>query len=203
MTKRDERASSCMILDTRYKILYTFITMSGHSKWSQIKHKKAESDAKKSKTFSKIISAIIAAAREENDPASNPRLRTLIETARAEGVPKETIERALQKSETAEDLREIIIEAYGGEGTAILIEASTDNTNRTIAEVRSILVEHGAKLADPGSVRWLFAHQNPGSPWKPKFTKPLTPQGAETLYKLRESLTKYPDIHRITTDAEE
>lgn len=177
--------------------------MSGHSKWSQIKHKKAVTDAKKSKTFSKVLGAIAVAARGNNDPDQNPRLRTLIEKARAEGVPNENIERALQKSKESETLVELVIEAYGPEKTAMIIEAITDSSNRTIAEVRNILHEYSAKPADPGSVRWLFERKNPGDPWIPKFKKPISQAGQETLRRLIEALTGHSDVHHITTDAEE
>ncbi len=174
--------------------------MSGHSKWSQIKHKKAATDAKKSRSFSKILGAIAVAARLGNDPASNPRLRTLVEKAKSEAVPHETIERALHKSAESDALQEMTIEAYGPEKTAIIIEAITDNTNRTIAEVRAVLGTHGVKTADPGSVRWLFEHQNPGGPWIPKFTKTISTDGYRSLERILEALKAHPDVHHMTTD---
>ena len=177
--------------------------MSGHSKWSQIKHKKAATDAKKSRVFSKIVGAIAVAARQGENPDQNPRLRTLIEKAKSEGVPQETIERALHKSAESDALKEMVVEAYGPEKTAMIIEAITDNTNRTIAEVRNILNEYGAKAADPGSVRWLFEHRNPGDPWVPKFPKTISTQGFKALERIRETLKKHGDIQRITTDVDQ
>ena len=134
--------------------------MSGHSKWSQIKHKKAITDAKKGKIFSKMVRLISVAARAKGkDPQANPTLRTLIDTARSLNMPIENVERAIAKGagelEEAQ-IEEITIEAYGPGGSALVIEGTTDNTNRSISELKFLLSEHDGKLANPGSVLWLF-----------------------------------------------
>lgn len=132
--------------------------MSGHSKWAQIKHKKAITDAKKAKIFSKISRIIsIAAAEKGPDPQMNAKLRTAIEKAKAANMPNDNIERAIKKgSGEGKNLSEVTIEAYGPFGTALIIEAITDNKNRTMQEVKSILSDYDGKIANEGSVRWLF-----------------------------------------------
>lgn len=134
--------------------------MSGHSKWAQIKHKKAATDAKKGTLFSKIARLIIVAAKEKGgDPAMNPRLRMEIEKARQAGMPKDNIERAIERGTGGEKesaLAEVLYEAYGPGGAALLIQGVTDSKNRTTNEIKHILSEHGGKLAAQGSVEWMF-----------------------------------------------
>ncbi len=134
--------------------------MSGHSKWSQIKHKKSITDQKKGALFSKIAREITAAARSGSpDPAANARLRAALLHARASGLPKENIARAIERvsgSPDAGSASEFLFEALGPEGTLILIEGITDNTNRSLAEIRKILHDHGSKFSDPGAVLWNF-----------------------------------------------
>src|SRR3989344_3166194 len=122
--------------------------MSGHSKWSQIKHKKGEADQKRGVAFSKLLNAISVAAKSEPNPDFNPRLRTAIEKAKEANVPKDNIERAINKAKEGDALEEILIEAYGPEGVAVIIEAITDNSNRTISEIKNILAKHEAKIAN-------------------------------------------------------
>lgn len=134
--------------------------MSGHSKWSQIKHKKALTDAKKGKLFSKIARQITIAARQKGgEPESNPGLRMLADKARSYNMPAENIDRAIKKGtgeiEDAE-YEELTLEAYGPGGSALIIEGSTDNRNRTISEIKHLLSENNGKLATSGSVIWLF-----------------------------------------------
>ena len=132
--------------------------MSGHSKWSQIKRKKAITDSKKAKIFSKLGRFISVAIKEKgSDPQNNPTLRAAIEKAKAINMPNENIERAIKKgSGEGKSFDEIILEGYGPGGIALLISAITDNKNRTNQEVRKILSDHGGKLASKGSVKWLF-----------------------------------------------
>lgn len=134
--------------------------MAGHSKWAQIKRKKAVADAKKGKIFTKLIREITIAARQGGgNPEGNPRLRLAIEQARAANMPMENIERAIKKA-TGElegsQYEEIIYEGYGPGGVAILIEAVTDNKNRTVSELRHLFSRHGGRLAESGSVNWMF-----------------------------------------------
>jgi YebC/PmpR family DNA-binding regulatory protein len=134
--------------------------MAGHSKWAQIKYRKALTDAKKAKVFSKIAAMIVVASRRGGgDPAANPGLREAVDKARALNMPQANVERAIARGEgklPGVSLEPVSYEAYGPGGVAILIFAITDNKNRTLAEVREILNLHGGKLAAVGSVRWLF-----------------------------------------------
>jgi YebC/PmpR family DNA-binding regulatory protein len=134
--------------------------MSGHSKWHSIRHKKGAADAKRGKLFTKIIREITVAAREGGgDPDANPRLRTVIAKAKEANMPKDNIEKAIKKG-TGEiegfSLEEVIYEGYGPNGVAIMVEALTDNRNRTTAEVRSVLTKNGGNLGESGCVSWIF-----------------------------------------------
>jgi len=134
--------------------------MAGHSKWAQIKRKKAAQDAKRGKVFTKLIREIMVAARlGGGNPDNNPRLRAAIAAAKAENMPKENIERAIKKG-TGElegtHYEEVVYEGYGPGGVAVLIEAMTDNRNRTIADIRRIFSRSGGNLGASGCVSWLF-----------------------------------------------
>lgn len=134
--------------------------MSGHSKWAQIKHKKASTDAKRGWEFSKLVREIAVAARVSGPSEnSNPRLRAAVERAHSIGLPKDNIERAIARA-TGEGegakLEEFLYEATAPHGLFILMEGITDSKNRTLAEIKRILADGGAKLVDPGSVLWNF-----------------------------------------------
>jgi YebC/PmpR family DNA-binding regulatory protein len=134
--------------------------MAGHSKWAKVKYQKAVKDPKKSKAFAKVVNLIVVATRQGGkDINSNPKLRLAIEKAKEIGMPKENIERAIQRGAgeiEGENLEELLIGAYGPGGVALLIQAITNNKNRTIGEIRHILTEHGGKMAETESVKWLF-----------------------------------------------
>lgn len=134
--------------------------MSGHSKWSSIKHKKGAADAKRGKIFTQLIKEITVAARlGGGDPDGNPRLRTAIQAAKGENMPKDNIERAIKKG-TGElegiSYEEISYEGYGPGGVALLIDCLTDNKNRTVADIKYIFDRHGGNLGEPGCVAWMF-----------------------------------------------
>jgi YebC/PmpR family DNA-binding regulatory protein len=134
--------------------------MSGHSKWHSIKHKKAATDAKRGKAFSRLNKEITIAARiGGGDPGFNPRLRLAIDKAKAENMPKDTIDRAIKKG-TGElegyNLEEVQYEGYGAGGVAMLIEVTTDNRNRTLPEIRHLFSKYGGNLGEAGSVAWMF-----------------------------------------------
>lgn len=139
---------------------FLFLTfMSGHSKWSTIKHKKGIKDQRRGKLFSKIVRQIQIAARQDPDPEANSALRLTIEKAKEANMPKENIERAIKKGSGQGDgnnLEEITLEAYGPAGAAFLIEAITDNRNRTVSEIKHLLEKNGGHMADKGSVSYLF-----------------------------------------------
>lgn len=138
--------------------------MSGHSKWSQIKRQKGVADVKRGKTFTKVANAIIVAVKDgkSGDPNTNFKLRLMIEQARAVNMPKDNIQkaidRALGKGEAGQ-LEEITYEGYGPFGVAFMVEATTDNKNRTTAEVKNVFERVGGSLGGPGSVAWMFEKQ--------------------------------------------
>ena len=135
--------------------------MSGHSKWSSIKHKKGAADAKRGKLFSKLSRAIIVAAREGGgDPAGNLALQNAVEKARSYSMPKDNIERAIARGSGADSdaqaFETVVYEGYGPSGVAVIVEALTDNRNRTAAEVRHVFAKHDGNLGGSGAVTWLF-----------------------------------------------
>jgi YebC/PmpR family DNA-binding regulatory protein len=134
--------------------------MSGHSKWSTIKHKKGAVDAKRGKIFGKLVKEITVAARlGGSDLSGNPRLRAAIAAAKAENLPKDNISKAIRKGTGGAGgsaLEELILEGYGPAGVALMIESLTDNKNRTISDVRYLLTKYGGNLGEPGCVSWMF-----------------------------------------------
>ena len=133
--------------------------MAGHSKWANIKHRKARQDASRGKVWTKVIREITVAAKDGPDPNDNPRLRLALEKANSANMPKDTIKRAIEKgSGTGETgaLEEIIFEGYGPGGVAILVETMTDNRNRTVSDVRHAFSKFGGNLGTDGSVAYLF-----------------------------------------------
>ncbi len=135
--------------------------MSGHNRWSSIKHKKSIQDAKRGKLFTKLIREIMIAAREGGgDPEANPRLKAAIAAAKSANMPKENIERAIKRGTgeiEGEKFEEVTYEGYGPGGVAVLIEAVTDNRNRTVADIRRIFSKHGGNIGESGCVSWMFS----------------------------------------------
>src|SRR5258707_822363 len=133
--------------------------MSGHSKWATIKHKKAATDAKRGKAFTRIIKEIMIAAKSGGDPNMNPRLRTAITAAKAVSMPADNIKRAVMRG-TGEleggQIDEITFEGYGPGGAAVLVAVATDNRNRTVSEIRHMFSKNGGNLGEQGSVAWMF-----------------------------------------------
>tara|TARA_A100001388_G_C28737246_1_gene484827 strand:+ start:199 stop:939 length:741 start_codon:yes stop_codon:yes gene_type:complete len=134
--------------------------VAGHSKWANIKHRKARQDAKRGKIYTKLIRELTVAAKAGGgDPADNPRLRLALDKANSENMPKDTIKRAIERGTGAGEsgnLEEVTYEGYGPGGVAILVEAMTDNRNRTVAEVRHAFTKFGGNLGTDGSVSYLF-----------------------------------------------
>jgi YebC/PmpR family DNA-binding regulatory protein len=133
--------------------------MSGHSKWATIKHKKAALDAKRGKAFTRLIMEIMIAARTGGDPDANARLRTAITAAKAVSMPADNIKRAIMRG-TGElegsQIEEVLFEGYGPGGAAVLVNAATDNRNRTVSEIRHVFSKNGGNLGEQGSVAWMF-----------------------------------------------
>ena len=134
--------------------------MAGHSKWANIKHRKAAVDAKRGKIFTKVIRELTVAAKEGgSDPESNPRLRTAIATAKGANMPNDTIERAIKRGTGDIEgivYNEIFYEGYGPGGSAVYVKTLTDNRNRTVSEIRRIFTKHGGGLGENGCVAWMF-----------------------------------------------
>jgi YebC/PmpR family DNA-binding regulatory protein len=138
--------------------------MSGHSKWATIKHKKAATDAKRGKIFTRLIKEIMIAARGGGgDPDSNARLRTAVTAAKAVSMPADNIKRAIMRG-TGEleggQIDEIMFEGYGPGGAAVLVNVATDNRNRTVSEIRHMFSKHGGNLGEQGSVAWMFERKS-------------------------------------------
>ena len=133
--------------------------MSGHSKWATIKHKKGALDAKRGKIFTRLIKEITIAARAGGDPDGNPRLRTAVAAAKAENMPADNIKRAIQRGTGALPgavYEEITFEGYGPGGVAVIVEATTDNRNRAVSEIRHAFSKNGGNLGEPNSVKFMF-----------------------------------------------
>lgn len=181
--------------------------MSGHSKWSQIKHQKAATDAKKSKIFGKIARAITIATREKGaDIAMNASLRVAVEKARALNMPQENIERAIKKGVGGADetaLLEFTYEAYGPGGVALIITGITDNNNRTSNEVKHLLSANNGKWANPGSVLWAFEKRDGEWIAKPYSELSLSPIDSDALYKLMEIIDEHDDVQEIYANNKE
>lgn len=175
--------------------------MSGHSKWSQIKHRKGIADQKKGQVFSKLSKTISLAARHGADSDKNFELKNAIEKARTANMPKDNIERAIRRvtDKNAAQLEELLIEAVGPASVNIIIAAITDNRNRTIAEIKKVLVEFDAKMAQPGSVMWAF--EKKGAEFLPKYPLEISDESArEKLEKLLEKLDSHNDVQEIYTN---
>jgi YebC/PmpR family DNA-binding regulatory protein len=174
--------------------------MAGHSKWKQIKRKKAVADAKRGAAFTKVIREITIAAKQGGgDPGGNPRLRTAIDAAKAENMPWDNIERAIKKG-TGElegvQYEEVTYEGYGPGGAAILIEATTDNANRTVAEIRHLFTRHGGNLGAANSVGWMFDRKGEIAVDATKADEDMTLEAA--LDAGADDLTRDGDVFVIT-----
>ncbi len=137
--------------------------MSGHSKWATIKHKKAALDAKRGKSFTRIIKEIMIAARSGGDPDGNPRLRTAILAAKAVSMPSDNIKKAVMRGTGELEggmIEEVMFEGYGPGGAAVLVNVATDNRNRTVADIRHAFSKNGGNMGEQGSVAWMFERKS-------------------------------------------
>ena len=176
--------------------------MAGHNKWSKIKHKKAVTDAQKSKIFGKLARLISVESKKANGDVNAPGLRAAIEKAKKENMPNDNIERAIKKGTggDADQMFPVLYEAYGPGGCAIIIEGLTDNKNRTSAEIKHILSKNGLSLAAQGSATWAF--EKNGEEWVPKTMSPISDEDKEKLEKLIEALEENDDVQEVYTNAE-
>lgn len=176
--------------------------MSGHNKFSKIKHLKAKNDAQKSKLYGKFVRLITVEAKKSGGNLSSPGLAAAIEKARKENMPNDTIDRAIKKATTDNSaaMESIVYEAYGPGGVAMLIEALTDNRNKAAQEIKHILSKHGVALAAPGSASWAF--QKSGSEWQPTSTMPLEDADVEKLSALVADIEENDEVQEVFTNAE-
>ncbi len=176
--------------------------MSGHNKWSKIKHKKAATDAAKSKVFSKHASLIALESRQAGGDVNSPGLAAAIERAKKDSMPKENIERAVAKGAGASGaaLEEVMYEGYGPGGVAVLIQAVTDNSNRTTPEIRHIFTKAGLELGTPGSASWAFTKGADG--YTPNTPMELDDATGEKLAEFIEKLEESDDVTDVFTAAD-
>lgn len=175
--------------------------MAGHSKWKQIKHKKAVSDAKRSKVFTKLAQLISSEAKKCGGDVNSPGLRAVISKAHSENMPNENIERAVKKaSEQKEDFESITYEGYGPGGVGIIVESLTTSRNRAAAEIKHIFSKHGGNMGAIGSVTWSFKKED--GEWLPTITVPLSDEDAETLGTLVDALEESDEVNAVYTNAE-
>ena len=176
--------------------------MSGHNKWSQIQRQKGAADSNKSKVWGKLAKRIAVESKKANGDVTLPGLRSIIETAKKENMPKDSIDRAIAKgtSKDSAALDAITYETYGPGGCAIVIDALTDSRNRTAQEMKHLLSELGLALASPGSALWAFEKKAEG--YTPKTTVPLSADDDEKLMRILEKIDAYDDVQGVYTNAE-
>lgn len=176
--------------------------MSGHNKWSKIKHKKAATDAVKSKIFSKYAALIAVESKKANGDISSPGLAAVMERAKKEAMPKENIERAVARGCGADGstLSEVMYETYGPGGAAMIITAVTTNTNRTTPEIKHLLSKRGYQLGGTGSALWAFTKTEDG--YAPENPLPLSDSDGEKMGSLIEELEANDDVQDIFTTAD-
>ena len=176
--------------------------MSGHNKWSQIKHQKGAADAAKSDIWGKLSRRITVESKAAHGDVNSAGLRSFIERARKANMPKDKIDKAVAKgiSNEAGDAESIVYEAYGHGGAAILIEVLTDNRNRSAQEIKHILSKNGLSLAAPGSAAWAFEHTHEG--YIAKSTVPISEEDHASLMKVLEEIDAHDDVEDVFTNAE-
>lgn len=176
--------------------------MSGHNKWSKIKHKKAATDGQKSKIFSKHSMLIAMESRKAGGNLASASLQAVIERAKKDSMPKDNIDRAVAKGAGAGGaaLQEVMFEAFGPGGVAILIMAVTDNNNRTAPEIRNIFTKAGLALGAPGSAAWAFTKTVEG--YDPQNITGLSDEDGERLANLIETLEEQEDVQEVFTSAD-
>lgn len=180
--------------------------MSGHNKWSKIKHQKEKQDKKKGKLFSKLVREIQIAARKDPDPKTNPDLQAAIKRAKDENMPSENIERALQRVKDQKEkgnLDKIVLEAFGPKGAALIIEALTDNKNRTISKVRHAVNSNRGELAEKGSTKWMFerkaALKIDKSKWSEKLQLALIDHQLEDIKEKEDSVVLITSVKNYSS----
>ena len=176
--------------------------MGGHNKWSQIKRQKGAADANKSKVWGKLAKRIAVESKKANGDVTLPGLRAIIETAKKENMPKDSIERAVVKGTSTDSaaMESVTYETYGPGGCAIVITGLTDSRNRTAQEMKHLLDKNGLILATQGSALWAFEKTAGG--YSPKTTVPLSETDSGTLMKILEQIDAHDDVEEVYTNAE-
>lgn len=174
--------------------------MSGHNKWSKIKNKKAVTDARKGKIYTKMAKVIAVEIKKANGDINAAGVQSAVKKAREFNVPNENIERALKKNDNASQMESIIYEAYGPGGVAIMIETLTDNRNKAAGEVKHILSENNCALAAPGSASWAFTKTAEG--YMPNMMTSISEEDGLKLDKLIEELEDNDEVQEVWTNAE-
>jgi transcriptional/translational regulatory protein YebC/TACO1 len=174
--------------------------MSGHNKWSKVKNKKAVTDARKGKIYTKMAKVISIELKKANGDAKAAGVQAAVKKARELNVPNENIERALKKNDNAVAMESIMYEAYGPGGVALIIEALTENRNKAAGEVKHILAENGSALAAPGSASWAFTKTAEG--YMPNTMVEISEEDGLKLDKLIEDLEDNDEVQEIWTNAE-
>ena len=177
--------------------------MSGHSKWSSIKHKKAITDQKRGKLFSKLLKAVALAAKDNPNPETNARLRAAIDQAKKGNVPSDNIDRAVKKSSEIGDVEELVMEAYGPGGIALIMTATTDSSNRTISEIKHLIKDRDGKWAETGSVQWAFdtVSKDGETSYTPKFPQTISDEDKTKLQTLIKAIENHDDIETVFHNA--
>ena len=176
--------------------------MAGHSQFKNIMHRKGAQDKKRARIFARLSREIMVAAKTGGgDPSANPRLRTALVAARSANMPKDNIQRILDKADK-NDGQEILYEAFANDGVGLLIKAYTDNVNRTVAELRHTLTKNGGSLGNPGTVMWMFEEILYLNDYKVKIPVKLTEESRQKLDSIIDSLEELDDIENIWDNAE-
>lgn len=174
--------------------------MSGHSKWSKVKNRKAVTDAKKNKIYTKMAKILAVEVKKANGDIKAANVVAAVKKARENNLPNENIERALKKNDNAAQMESVMYEAYGPGGVALMIEALTDNRNKAAGEVKHILVESGSVLAAPGSASWAFTKTAEG--YMPNTMVPISEEDGAKLETLIDTLEDNDEVQEIYTNAE-
>ncbi len=180
--------------------------MSGHSKWNNIKNRKAAQDQKKSKSFFEVVRLIRIAVKQTHDgnPDTNPSLRLALEKARSVNMPKENIQRAIDRAlgqgEYGQNIQEVVYEGYGPNGVGFLVVAATDNSQRTSATMKFIFSRGGGSLGGPGSVMFMFRRE--GTEFVPTIPVPLSETQLNEIEELKDTFLEDDDVEEVYTNAQ-
>lgn len=176
--------------------------MAGHNKWSKVKHKKAVTDKEKAAKFTQVVKMIKVAARKGTDPDKNPELRQALDKAKEVNMPKENVQRALDKA-SSQDGQEVMYEGFANDGIGLLIKAYTDNINRTVSDIRHVLSKNGGSLGTDGSAKWMFQELTPLKEYQVQIPTPADEEAHNRLQRVLEELYDLDDVEYIWTSINE